>query len=167
MRAACADEGSPRKKRESRHSIRAVVHSGGSFARACSRTTSAQDDGYKEVVVVTFSVKELFLIMTLHPLATPSSSWIYILTNQHNTTLYVGVTTNLRTRLWEHRTKRDPKSFTARYNLYKLVYYEGFDSVLDAIDREKFIKGKTRKWKETLIQKLNPDWNDLTSLFDD
>ena len=94
------------------------------------------------------------------------SSWIYILTNQHNTTLYVGVTTDLRTRLWEHRTKRNPGSFTARYNLAKLVYYEGFDLVTEAIDREKFIKGKTRKWKEDLIRKLNPDWNDLTVLFD-
>lgn len=95
-----------------------------------------------------------------------SSAWIYILTNQHNTTLYVGVTNNLRTRLWEHRTKRNAGSFTSRYNLNKLVYYEGFDLILEAINREKFIKGKTRKWKEDLIKKLNPNWNDLTILFD-
>ena len=69
-------------------------------------------------------------------------AWVYILTNKHNTTLYVGVTNNLPTRLWEHRTKQDPKCFTTRYNLYKLVYYEGFDSIEEAIRREKYIKRK-------------------------
>jgi putative endonuclease len=74
----------------------------------------------------------------------------------------VGVTTNLYTRLWEHRTKRYPKSFTARYNVHKLVYCEGFELITHAIEREKYIKGKVRKWKEDLINTVNPDWKDLT-----
>jgi putative endonuclease len=92
-----------------------------------------------------------------------ASSWVYIITNVHHTTFYVGVTNDLRTRLWEHRTKQDPKSFSAKYNLCILIFYEGFDSIVEAIAREKFIKGKTRKWKEALVNDFNPDWKDLTS----
>ena len=91
------------------------------------------------------------------------SAWVYILTNgPRHTTLYIGSTVNLPTRLWEHRTKRKPGSFTARYNITKPVYYEGFPTVKDAIERERYIKGKTRKWKEALINGFNPDWRDLT-----
>jgi len=79
-------------------------------------------------------------------------AWVYIITNPYNTTLYVGVTTNLSTRLWEHRTKANPKSFTARYNLYKLVYYEGFELITEAIKREKYIKGKTTIGKRFLLK---------------
>lgn len=89
-------------------------------------------------------------------------AWIYILTNKYHTTLYTGVTTNIHTRLWEHQSTQVAKSFTARYNLSKLIYYEGFYSVKDAIEREKYIKGKKRKWKEELIKQLNPEWNDLS-----
>jgi putative endonuclease len=94
-------------------------------------------------------------------------AWIYIIANTRRTTLYVGVTTDLPTRLWEHRTKQYPKSFTARYNVFVLIYYEGFEQVADAIRREKVIKRKTRKWKETLINTINPEWKDLTDSFDD
>jgi putative endonuclease len=66
---------------------------------------------------------------------------VYILTNNRHTGLYVGFTNNLVRRLWEHRTKRRPKCFTARYNIHKLVYYEGFGSIVEAIAREKLIKG--------------------------
>jgi putative endonuclease len=91
-------------------------------------------------------------------------AWVYILTNRHHTTLYVGVTNNLPARLYEHRTKQNPKSFTARYNVYKLVYYEGFESIVAAIAREKFIKRKTRKWKEDLIKTMNAGFTDLSTL---
>ena len=90
------------------------------------------------------------------------SAFIYILTNAHHTVLYVGVTNNLRTRVWEHQRKQDPKSFTAKYNIYKPVYYETFDSIVEAIGREHYIKGKTRKWKEALINRGNAEWKDLT-----
>src|SRR6188768_255138 len=99
----------------------------------------------------------LFLIM--------HTAWVYILSTINNTTLYVGVTNDLSTRLWEHRTKQNPKSFTARYNISKLVYYEGFELVTEAIDREKFIKGKSRQWKAELIETMNAEWSDLTSSF--
>jgi len=71
-----------------------------------------------------------------------ASAWIYIITNSHNTTLYIGVTTDLSTRLWEHRTKQNPKCFSAKYNLSKLIYYESFESIKDAIKRERYLKGK-------------------------
>jgi putative endonuclease len=86
---------------------------------------------------------------------------VYIMTNQHNTTLYVGVTSKLFIRMTEHRDKKYPKSFTARYNLNKLVYYEVFHSIREAIAREKQLKAGSRKAKEKLIQSLNPDWKDL------
>ncbi len=90
------------------------------------------------------------------------STWVYILTNKNNTTLYVGVTNDLPARLWEHRTMQNPKSFTARYNLFKLIYYEGFESISEAVLYEKFLKGKKRKWKTDLIEKVNPEWEDLS-----
>jgi len=92
-----------------------------------------------------------------------ASAWVYIITNVHHTTLYTGVTNDLPTRLWEHRTKQDPKSFSVKYNLSILVFYQGFDSIVEAIAREKYIKRKTRKWKEALVNSTNPEWNDLTS----
>ena len=73
-------------------------------------------------------------------------AWIYIITNKNNNVLYAGVTGDLPTRLWEHRTKRNPDSFGARYNICKLVYFKGFEIVNEAIKWEKFIKGKNRKW---------------------
>jgi putative endonuclease len=101
-----------------------------------------------------------------HYLNTPfmmlPAAYVYILTNKHQTVLYVGMTADLRTRLWEHQNKINPKSFSARYNVIVPVYYQGFDSVEAARERELYIKGKTRKWKEDLIYSINPDWNDLS-----
>ena len=87
--------------------------------------------------------------------------YIYILTNKNNTTLYVGVTAHLRDRIYEHKTVADPKSFTARYNLNKLVYYECHSFIEEAIAREKQLKGGSRKKKEELINSMNPDWKEL------
>ena len=89
------------------------------------------------------------------------SAFVYILTNKHHTTLYVGVTTNLSVRLWEHQTKQDPRSFTARYNVTKLIYYESFNSIDAAIRREKYLKKKKRCWKEELIETVNPLWDEV------
>ncbi len=86
---------------------------------------------------------------------------IYILTNKNNSTLYVGVTADLIIRVQEHRMKKYPNSFTAKYNLTKLVYYESFGSIEEAIAREKQIKGGSRLKKEMLINSINPDWTDL------
>lgn len=78
------------------------------------------------------------------PPAMLPSAWIYILTNINHFVLYTGVTTNLRSRLYEHSTGQSRKSFTFRYSVSKLVYYEGFETVKEAIRREKYIKGKSR-----------------------
>ena len=87
--------------------------------------------------------------------------FVYIITNKHHTTLYVGVTSDLRSRIIKHIEKKYPKSFTARYNVNKLVYYEVFDSIMAAIAREKQLKAGPRKQKEGLINKYNPEWSDL------
>ena len=91
-----------------------------------------------------------------------TGGWVYIMASGNSNVLYVGVTNNLATRIWEHKTKRNPRSFTARYNVFKLVYYEPRESMIDAIKREKFIKGKIREWKEELINSMNPLWLDLS-----
>ena len=87
--------------------------------------------------------------------------FIYILTNKNNTTLYVGVTSNLPERLLQHRQKKFKNSFTAQYNLDKLVYWEAFQEIGDAIGREKQLKAGSRKKKMDLIITINPEWNDL------
>ena len=81
---------------------------------------------------------------------------IYILTNKNNTTLYTGVSSELFGRVIEHKEKKYPKSFSARYNLDKLIYFEHFGSVEEAIIREKQIKAASRKYKEGLINSMNP-----------
>lgn len=88
-------------------------------------------------------------------------SYIYILTNKNNTVLYVRVTPNLVERMKEHRTKKYSGSFSARYNLNKLVYWESFPSITEAIGREKQLKGGSRQKKIDLIERANPKWVDL------
>jgi putative endonuclease len=91
------------------------------------------------------------------------SAFVYIMTNTNNTTLYIGVTTYLHARVHEHKACRDPKSFTARYKLFKVVYFKGFPTLIEAIAFEKFLKRKVRKYKMELINKFNPEWMDLES----
>ena len=86
---------------------------------------------------------------------------VYIATNKNNTTLYTGVTNNLIRRMEEHKFKTHPKSFTARYNIDKLVWYENYTDIGEAIAREKQLKAGSRKKKIELIEKLNPEWKDL------
>ena len=88
---------------------------------------------------------------------------VYIMTNKNNTTLYVGVTSDLISRVYEHKEKKYPRSFTARYNLNKLVYFETFHRIEEAIKREKQIKGGSRQKKLNLIMSINPQWSDLWS----
>jgi putative endonuclease len=87
---------------------------------------------------------------------------VYIMTNKGNTVLYTGITDDLRRRVSEHKSKADPGSFTARYNLNKLVFYETTPDVMAAIRREKQIKNWHREWKFNLIDKANPEWRDLS-----
>ena len=87
-------------------------------------------------------------------------SFIYILTNKYNKVLYTGVTSDLKKRVWEHREKL-VDGFTKRYNVTKLVYYEVFADIRDAIAREKQIKAGSRQKKINLIVGMNPEWRDL------
>ena len=87
--------------------------------------------------------------------------YVYILTNKNNTTLYVGVTSNLKQRITQHKEKHDKKSFTARYNLDKLVYHEAHQMIGDAIGKEKQLKAGSRAKKIALIENMNPEWEDL------
>ncbi|GAL69215.1 excinuclease ABC C subunit-like [Jejuia pallidilutea] len=83
------------------------------------------------------------------------------MTNKNNTVIYIGVTSNLTKRVYQHKTK-EFKGFTAKYNCEKLVYFEEYSDISDAISREKQLKAGNRKRKEALINKDNPDWNDLS-----
>ncbi|MBB6239048.1 putative endonuclease [Pedobacter sp. AK013] len=92
---------------------------------------------------------------------------IYIMTNYQRTTLYIGVTSDLRSRIYEHQNKIRPKSFTAKYNLMLCVYYEVHTSIEEAIDREKQIKKWNRAKKDALIDSFNKSWVDLTETIND
>ena len=91
---------------------------------------------------------------------TEKKGYVYILTNTNNTVLYTGVTSNLVKRVYEHKNKEVP-GFTEKYNLHKLIYYEIFEDMMNAIMREKQIKGWLRSKKISLIEKTNSNWNDL------
>ncbi len=86
--------------------------------------------------------------------------YVYILANKTNTTLYVGVTSNIEKRMYEHKNHL-VSGFTDRYNVTKLVYVEEYVSIYDAICREKSIKNLLRRKKEELINSINPEWKDL------
>ena len=90
-------------------------------------------------------------------------SFIYILSNRANTVLYTGVTNDLKRRIYEHKEKII-KDFTSKYNVTKLVYYEIFNSIVTAIEREKQIKSGSRDDKSALINKFNSEWKDLYDL---
>lgn len=83
------------------------------------------------------------------------------MTNKNNTVLYVSVTSDLRVRVWQHKNKEFSNSFTAKYNCNKLVYYNSFSRIEDAIVEEKKIKGGSRQRKIDLINSINPEWKDL------
>lgn len=87
--------------------------------------------------------------------------FVYIMTNKTNRVLYTGVTSNLPLRVQQHKESYFQKSFTSRYNLFKLVYWEAFQEIGDAIAREKQIKAGSRKKKLELIETMNPEWKDL------
>lgn len=85
----------------------------------------------------------------------------YILTNKNNTVLYIGVTSDLIARITDHKDRKYPKSFSARYNCDKLVYFESYSRIEEAIGREKQLKAGNRNYKVKLINSANPGWEDL------
>lgn len=91
------------------------------------------------------------------------SYFVYILTNYTNSVFYIGITNNLQRRIFEHKTKVNPDSFTGKYRLYKLIWFEEFPTAQEAIIIEKRIKGWTRIKKIKLITSKNPSFKDLNS----
>ena len=85
---------------------------------------------------------------------------VYILTNKPLGTLYIGVTSNLPQRIWQHKTKVT-KGFTEKYNLNKIVWYEAHEDMMSAIQHEKALKAWKRDWKIRIIEEMNPLWRDL------
>ena len=93
--------------------------------------------------------------------------YTYILTNITNKVMYIGVTNDLQRRLYEHKNELID-GFTKRYHVHKLVYFESYENVKDAIYREKVLKGLLRIRKNELVESLNPNWEDLSkTLFPD
>lgn len=91
-------------------------------------------------------------------------SYVYIIANKRHGTLYTGVTKFLSQRVHQHKTG-EIRGFTSRYGLHMLVYYEVYDALENAVQREKRIKEWKRQWKIELIEKMNPEWRDLYEQF--
>ena len=91
--------------------------------------------------------------------------YVYIMSNQYRTTFYIGVTNNLDVRVWQH-INNEGSDFVKKYKLYDLVYYEYFEIIEHAIDREKQLKNWHREWKINLIKTKNPDMKDLKDQLD-
>lgn len=89
-----------------------------------------------------------------------AESFVYILASRRNGTLYVGSTSDLVKRIWEHKNNVIP-GFTAKYNVHQLVYYEIHQEIMEAARRERRLKNWCRKWKLNIIEKFNPTWRDL------
>ena len=92
-----------------------------------------------------------------------NSGSVYIMASVNKRVLYTGVTSDLEKRVWEHKNKVYPDSFTAKYNCVLLVYYRHFIDIVEAIEEEKRIKGGSRLDKEFLIKLMNPNWADLSN----
>jgi putative endonuclease len=90
-------------------------------------------------------------------------AWVYILTNRKFGTLYIGATSNLVRRVWEHKNEVVP-SFTKQYHLHLLVYFEEHQTIYGAMQRERTMKHWKAEWKVALIEKNNPEWDDLYPL---
>ena len=86
--------------------------------------------------------------------------YVYLISNKNNTTIYTGITSDIKRRIWEHKNKIT-KGFSSKYNLYKLLYYEIYNDPENAIIREKQIKSGRREKKIRLIESMNPKWIDL------
>jgi putative endonuclease len=87
---------------------------------------------------------------------------VYMMCSMKNGTFYTGVTSNPAARMWQHKSGFFAKSFTAQYNVKRLVWYEVHYDASAAIQREKRIKDWQREWKKRLVEEMNPDWRDLS-----
>jgi len=91
----------------------------------------------------------------------PKKGYTYIVSNKYHTVLYTGATRNLKERMDSHRNKKYKKSFSSRYNTGKLVWYQEFETISEALDKERRIKTGSRQKKTDLINEMNPGWEDL------
>ena len=107
--------------------------------------------------------RESFLLLFM---ILDSAFYVYIMSNKRQTVLYTGKTSDLQKRVIEHKLKLSPKSFTARYNVNQLVYFEGFSTNEEATQREYQIKAGSRQKKIDLINSMNPQWLVLSSGWD-
>ena len=109
------------------------------------------------------------LVLATHPLqvAAMTYGYVYLLCNRKNGTLYLGTTTDLYGRLQQHKSHCNPKSFTAQHDITRLVWFERYDLVTDAIAREKTMNEWKRQWKINLIEENNSNWDELVLGFDD
>ena len=87
--------------------------------------------------------------------------YLYFITNEYNTVLYIGITNSIVRRIGEHKLRINKKSFPVQYNCTKLVYFEEYSDIRDCISREKQLKNWKRKWKNELVNAFNPEWKDL------
>ena len=101
------------------------------------------------------------IIFLYYLIMSKSGGYVYILSNKKNGVLYIGSTSDLIGRIYEHKNKIIPNSFSAKYNLEKLVYFEWHDTLKDMVLRERQMKEWHRKWKIHAIESMNPDWEDL------
>ena len=92
-------------------------------------------------------------------------AYIYMMSNATNSTLYIGVTSNLAKRIYEHKHKL-MQGFSQKYNCTRLVYFEAFENISQAIEREKYLKDKKREFKNKLIESINPQYKDLSEFLD-
>ena len=88
-------------------------------------------------------------------------AFVYMLVNYKGGAIYTGLTKDLPSRVHDHKIKRDPKSFTAEHNIHRLVWFEDFDNINEAIATEKRMKGWRRAWKINTIEAANPNWQEL------
>jgi putative endonuclease len=87
--------------------------------------------------------------------------YVYMLASKRGGTIYIGVTSDLSQRVFDHKQRINKKSFTSTYGAVRLVWYEEHDDITDAIQREKSLKRWRRQWKIDLIESINPEWNEL------
>ncbi|GHB04488.1 excinuclease ABC subunit C [Algimonas arctica] len=93
--------------------------------------------------------------------------YLYIMANHKTGTLYVGSTTDIQSRVFEHKSKANPNSFTAKYDCDRLVYLEHYDDIGEARARERAVKRYKRQWKIEMIEAKNPEWQDIPLQWDD
>ena len=92
----------------------------------------------------------------------PDTTYVCFMASNRNNVLYIGVTSNLERRVWEHKNHNDIGSFTAKYHCHKLMYFEVVGDIRYAIEREKQLKNWKREWKNQLVERENPAWEDLS-----